>query len=268
MIDCGQGIPGYVPLLEESLKQISPDAYISDIIITHAHPDHFDGVKDVLGSGLLNKNNRIMVHKYPGQMRMPKSSGQVRLFPEDIPVADLHDNQVFRTDSITLKVIHTPGHTRDHCAFWLEEENSIFTADCVLGHGTVVFEDLSSYLSSLRKMLALNPKRLYPGHGAVVEDGISKIKEYIQHREAREEQIVGILRSSDSKYWTSKDIVEKIYSGLPETVFFAACRGIILHLLKLEKDGVARMAEGPSGDADLQDLVDNRWQWVGSNLSK
>ena len=52
-----------------------------------------------------------------------------------------------------------------------------------------VFEDLHEYMSSLKKLLALSPSTLYPGHGPVIADGISVIQEYIKHRNAREQQV-------------------------------------------------------------------------------
>lgn len=61
----------------------------------------------------------------------------------------------------------------------------MFSGDNVLGIGTGVFRDLARYLSSLEKMKALKPPSLYPGHGPVVENGVERIQDYIDHRKQR-----------------------------------------------------------------------------------
>ncbi|KAI9498180.1 beta-lactamase-like protein [Zychaea mexicana] len=266
LIDSGQGIPEYIPLLHESLQKISPDAYISDIIITHSHPDHFGGLKDILGSSLLNKHkNGITVHKFPAPI-LNRYSEHQSLFPEDVPFEPLSNGEVFKADSVTLRVVHTPGHTKDHCTFFLEEENSLFTADCVLGQGTPVFEDLHEYLLGLRKLVELNPTRLYPGHGPVIEDGVAKLKEYISHRELREKQLVDLLTSQEGKQWTSMEVTTMLYKDYPESLHLPAARGIMLILQKLEKEGKAKMAEGPTEGKNVMDLINKEWSWIESSL--
>src|SRR5699024_8903171 len=105
----------------------------------------------------------------------------------------------------------TPGHSKDHLVLQLLEENSLFSGDCVLGEGTVVFEDLSTYLESLQTILKLQPRKLYPGHGPVVEDPIAKVNEYIEKRLQREREIVQVLTDSQGRWISAMDIFKSIY---------------------------------------------------------
>ena len=51
------------------------------------------------------------------------------------------------------------------------------------------FDSLRPYMESLKKLLALAPTILYPGHGPVVMDAVGVIRQYIRHREKREAQV-------------------------------------------------------------------------------
>ncbi|CAG8825471.1 13691_t:CDS:1, partial [Racocetra persica] len=147
----------------------------------------------------------------------------------------IEDNQIFQTDGASLRVIFTSGHSEDHIAFYLEEENAIFTGDAVLGQGTTVFENLEEYMTSLQKMKKLTPDRLYPGHGPVVEDGMAKLDEYIDHRLQRDQEILDVLKQSD-KPLTAMQIVESIYAAYPRELWKAAEASVKLHLFKLENE--------------------------------
>jgi glyoxylase-like metal-dependent hydrolase (beta-lactamase superfamily II) len=142
------------------------------------------------------------------------------------------------TEGATLRAHHTPGHAPDHLVYILEEEKSMFSGDNVLGVGTTVIPldtgDLGQYMQSLQSMLELSPKRIYPAHGPVIENGCKKIRDYISHRLSRETQVMECLEKNTQ---TPIEIVHIIYAAYPDSLYQAATQSITHHLLKLEQDG-------------------------------
>ena len=48
-------------------------------------------------------------------------------------------------------------------------------------------------MKSLEKLLSFGASKIYPGHGPVIDDGSTKIAEYINHRNMREKQVSFVL---------------------------------------------------------------------------
>jgi glyoxylase-like metal-dependent hydrolase (beta-lactamase superfamily II) len=119
----------------------------------------------------------------------------------------------------------------------------------VLGHGTAVFEDLPVYLSSLQRMQNRVSGRGYPGHGAVIENATTKITEYINHRQQREEEVIRVLRYGKldvadnepsperTASWTPIELVKVIYRNVPKSLHLPASHGVLQVLMKLEAEG-------------------------------
>ena len=78
----------------------------------------------------------------------------------------LGDDCMIETEGARLKGVHTPGHAPDHLCFLLEQEQTLFTGDNVLGVGTTVIPtdtgDLAQYMNSLERLLELQPAGIYP----------------------------------------------------------------------------------------------------------
>ncbi|TDZ19696.1 Lactamase-like protein nscB [Colletotrichum orbiculare MAFF 240422] len=221
LIDTGEGAASWIAAVRSTLEQ--ENATIETVLITHWHKDHVGGIDHLLE---LSPDSRIFKNQ--------PEEGQ----------SNIEDGQKFEVDGVSLRAVFTPGHTVDHMAFVLEEEDAMFTADNVLGQGTAVFEDLSTYLNSLEKMRHLFNGRAYPGHGPVVDDGPAKILEYIHHRKTREEQVVRTLRTKrvadDAEglldAWTAMELVKVIYHDVPEALHVPACGGVLQILSKLERE--------------------------------
>jgi len=94
-----------------------------------------------------------------------------------------------------------------------------------------------------------------------VENGIEKLDEYITHRLNREEEIVEVFKKSETPL-TPRQIVEIIYAKYPKQLWSAAEHGVILHLVKLEDEGVIKKV---SSDSDIKSLKD-KWAIVNSKI--
>ncbi|KAG2135990.1 beta-lactamase-like protein [Suillus clintonianus] len=148
-----------------------------------------------------------------------------------------------------MQVIHAPGHTSDSICLHIPDDRALYTADTVLGQGTAVFEDLGTYISSLRKLLAFQSDYtvLYPGHGPVVAEGPKLIGTCIAHRMEREAQI--------ASPWSTWGIVSTIYSAYPQNVWEPAARSVDQHLGKLQAEGKVKKLGDEGKDVEWELLA-------------
>jgi glyoxylase-like metal-dependent hydrolase (beta-lactamase superfamily II) len=96
--------------------------------------------------------------------------------------------------------------------------------------------DLRAYLTSLRRVRELAPRRLLPGHGPIVDDPAALIDEYLAHRAQREQQILKAILDGAR---TVPEIVCRVYPALPESLSDAAAESVRAHLVKLRDEGRA-----------------------------
>ena len=222
LLDTGDGRPEFLPVLAEALEAAG-DIEIQEIVLTHGHPDHVGGVASVQAEH--------------GALRVSKMAHAAFDDPFDLEVHEIGEGDRIQTEGATLRALHTPGHAPDHICFVLEEEQAIFTGDNVLGIGTTVIPpgsgDLGQYMNSLERLLDESPRVLFPAHGPRIDDGITKIREYIAHRLAREEQILEALRAGHERI---QDMVAEIYAAYPKALHAAAGQSVSSHLLKLEAE--------------------------------
>ena len=230
LIDTGAGVPDYVPLLEGYLGERG-FTQPSRVLLTHRHRDHLGGVEQLR-------------ERFRG-LRVSKMRHRDAGLPE--PIDDLRDGEVVHGDGVTLLPVYTPGHASDHLCYYLEEERALFTGDVILGGSTTVIPaddgDLLDYLASLRRLLALDVRRIYPAHGPVIEDGPARIREYIDHRMLRERQILDALADHVE---TIPDLVKRIYVDVAPALHPVAALSVESHLKKLAREHRAHEEKLPA----------------------
>ena len=227
LIDAGTGESAHLAAVDNALA----GARLDQVLVTHGHVDHASGAE-----ALERRFGVTRFRKFPWSERDAKWS---------VAWTPLGDGDVVRAGDSELAAIHTPGHAPDHLCFWHEPSRTVFCGDLAI-KGTSVWiparlgGNLSAYLDSLERILALNPARMLPAHGPVIDDPVRVLREYIAHRLEREEQVVAALRAGKQ---TPEAIVGRVYAGLKESLVPLAQESVLAHLLKLQQDGRVRFAD-------------------------
>jgi len=146
--------PGAEP---EKIFSALPTADISQIILTHAHPDHLGAV-----SALKNEFPQAEFLLHRAELPILKNL-RFQIKPDGF----LKEGN-FSFFNFQFSIIYTPGHTPG--AICLRFENVLFTGDTLfargLGRTDFPYGRKNDLIKSLKKLETL-PKNLkiYPGHG-------------------------------------------------------------------------------------------------------
>jgi glyoxylase-like metal-dependent hydrolase (beta-lactamase superfamily II) len=240
------------------------------IVITHHHFDHASGapkLREATGARVvLHKEEapllqRAATEELPSDVEVPAERKEyaervsewrkeaARAAPEEL----VDDGDTLRVGSLTLRMVHSPGHTAGHLSPFLEDDGVLFAGDNVLGLGTTVVPppphgDMAQYVASLAKMQSLNAELMCCGHGPVVKDPRAKLQELIDHRHEREEQILSLARDGRE---TVDALVKAIYPELDKRLIGMATSQVLSHLSKLEREGRVRTS-GRGGETRVE----------------
>ncbi|MGD9731676.1 MAG: MBL fold metallo-hydrolase [Desulfamplus sp.] len=171
MIDTGQSN------MRREILTIARDNRIKQIFLTHHHEDHSGNaaaIKEMLGakvSGhclsrekLKNAYSILPYQKYVWGKTTPLELDD---FTEPI-----------ETELGKMAAIHTPGHSKDHNVFFLQDQGILFSGDIYLGDKIKFFrsdENIGLQIDSLRKLALLDFDILLCAHNPKQKNGKNHI---------------------------------------------------------------------------------------------
>lgn len=195
------------------------------IMVTHHHRDH-----SLASRSLAVVTGAPIVGSAP-TVRGPIDASYDRDYTPD---RVLTEGETVAGEGWTLAAVATPGHTSQHLAFALPQEQALFSGDHVMGWSTSIVSppdgDMAAYRASLDKLLMRDDRIYYPGHGEAVENPQRLVRGMLAHRKQRERQIIRLLGEGPL---TLADLVARMYVGLAPALVPAAEQSVLAHLYDL-----------------------------------
>jgi glyoxylase-like metal-dependent hydrolase (beta-lactamase superfamily II) len=195
----------------DKLQQFKDQRIVDYLITSHAHEDH-------LVFNYLFPESRFCVHSLDapqfedvdslidsyGEMAQEDREKWRAFLKNDCHYtprrADLllEDGMVITFGEVRMKVIHTPGHTRGHCAFYFVDQRILFTADLDLTKAGPYYgdraSDIDETIRSLERLKTFEVKNYLTGHGkGVLEGNPEYIDRYLEIISSREEKLIHVL---------------------------------------------------------------------------
>lgn len=169
---------GYNKVLTKEVRD--NDVNIKYIILTHGHSDHICGVNEHKAefpdAKIVAYNDEEAMLENPNLNQSP-GFGVPYSTKADILVSD---GDELKVGDVTLKFIHTPGHTEGGMCIYVKEAKALFSGDTLfrqsIGRTDFPGGSYKEIMDSIRKKLFLLPDdtNVFPGHMGMTSIGFEK----------------------------------------------------------------------------------------------
>lgn len=198
LIDTGQS------RMSNTILSLLDRRTIGRILLTHHHEDHSGN------ASLISRTRNIPVFAHP-ETAKKLSTGfkimpyQLLLWGKASPVDVSELPGVIEGERIKLVPVHAPGHSKDLTVYHEKDRGWLFSGDLYLGSRIKFFradENIHETISSLKKVLRLDFRKLFCGHNPKLSDG----KKYLMEKHDYLENLCGEIRRLGEKGYSVKEI--------------------------------------------------------------
>ncbi len=168
IVDPGDGATKLATFMEN--EGFEPEA----ILLTHGHFDHA-GAAEALAS-----RYNIPIYAFETEKEVledPDKNASWMVGASEVFHAThyLKDEEELDIAGIHIRVLHTPGHTKGGCCFYLPYEDVLFSGDTLfcqsVGRTDLPTGSMSEIVRSIREKLMVLPENtvVFPGHGEATD---------------------------------------------------------------------------------------------------
>ncbi len=246
VIDPGPDDPAHIEAVAGALA----NERVRAILVTHTHRDHSPGaplLAALTGAPVVGcPPHRAARELAEGELNVLDASADRDYAPDRI----LAEGDVVSGPGWTLTAVETPGHTMNHLAFALAEEETLFSGDHVMAWSTSIVAPpdgaMGPYMASLEKLKGRSETIYWPGHGGAVREPARFVRALLQHRRQREAAILRRLEAGDRAI---PAIVAHVYEGIAPILTGAAALSVLAHLEDLVDRDLVRCDAAPTLEA-------------------
>ena len=255
---------------------------IKRIILTHGHADHralAPKIKEESGAEVFCHPLETRKMTYPSRKQEAVRRDRSREFyrsmgvPEDLlptlveephspsvkprldHVSLLEDGDEIRIDDISLRVLHTPGHSCGSLCLHDIEKGLLFTGDTLLPTPRITalleidmieegrdYDGLKRHFESLERLLKLDASCVLPGHGEAFDEYGEVVNAFRKRQKVRQKHILRSLRNGRQ---TLYQICRSVFLFAHRDDLFLALSEVIgnLAILIEEKKAIRRQED-------------------------